>query len=269
VTIHNQYGHFTSLMGEYGLKGWWYYFPVAFALKTSLPFLFAALAGVAFGVWRLARRREWRLLWVLAPLGLYAALSMSSHINIGIRHFLPAYPFLFVLAGALLDSLLRLRRRRAPAVAAVALVLAWGAFEALRAFPDYVPYMNQLASARPHWWYLGDSNVEWGDDNRALAEYLRARGETEVRGAVLGAWGVLWHYRVAYADLSPKPGRVVPDTRYVAIGASYLNGSTVSFSDEDVGTHVTDEMRVNYFDEYRRRTPEAVFGGSIYLYRVK
>jgi hypothetical protein len=55
--------------------------------------------------------------------------------------------------------------------------------------PDYVPYMNQLASERPPWEYLSDSNVEWGDDIRALAAYLRARGEKDVRAALSGGWG--------------------------------------------------------------------------------
>jgi hypothetical protein len=29
-----------------------------------------------------------------------------------------------------------------------------------------------VAWRRPHWYYLTDSNVEWGDDARALALYL-------------------------------------------------------------------------------------------------
>jgi hypothetical protein len=33
------------------------------------------------------------------------------------------------------------------------------------------------------------------------------------------------------------------------------------------GVPLTDEQRVNYFEEYRRRTPEKIFGGSIYLFR--
>ena len=49
---------------------------------------------------------------------------MKSHINIGIRHFLPAFPFLFILGGAFLDWLLR--RRRAAQVALMVVVLLTG-----------------------------------------------------------------------------------------------------------------------------------------------
>ena len=209
------------------------------------------------------------MLWLLIPISIYCVLSMTSHINIGVRHFLPVYPFLFSAAGALLDRVLSLRYPRHLAIALVVVSFGWMAAEALRTYPDYIPYMNQLASAHPHWWYLSDSNVEWGDDARALAEYLHAHGENEVRGAVSGGWGSLGLYDIHYYEIFPKPGRVIPETRYVAIGASFLNGSTVAVPADQDGKLVSDEQRVNYLAAYRGRTPEAVFGNSIYLYRVK
>ena len=127
--------------------------------------------------------------------------------------------------------------------------------------------MNQLAGARPHWWYLSDSNVEWGDDVRALALYLRERGEKRVGGAMLG-WQLLELYGVEQTAIFVPPGAGREETRYVALGASLLNGSTVPDGFDD-GTRLTEEERVNYFDEFRRREPERIFGGSIYLYRMK
>jgi hypothetical protein len=154
-------------------------------------------------------------------------------------------------------------------VTLVVLTFGWMSVEMLRAYPDYIPYMNQLASGHPHWWYLADSNVEWGDDTRALAEYLHARGETDLRGAVSGGWGTLQLYGIRYHEIFPKPGRVTPETRYVAIGAGFLNGSTNVVPADEQGKLISEEQRVNYLAEYRTRTPEATFGNSIYLYRVK
>ena len=194
---------------------------------------------------------------------------MMSPINIGVRYYIPAYTFLFVAGGALLDALLRRGGGRGRLVgAAVAVVLVgWMAFEALRAYPDYMAYMNQLASRRERWWYLSDSNVEWGDDVKELAAYLRARGETRARAAVLGGFLTLNFHGVEQVDLlAPPAGELQPRTRYTAIGASFLNGSTVPVR-EAGGVPLSEEQRVNYFDEYRRRAPEKIFGGSIYLYR--
>jgi hypothetical protein len=268
VMLHNRDGHPTSLLGHYNQTGWWYYFPAAFALKTSLPFLLLALAALG---WALAAlwRRDWRFLWLLGPLAIYVALSMSSRINIGIRHFLPAYPFLFMAGGVLLDRLLRVRYAQHLLITLVVLMFGWMGVEMLRAYPDYLPYMNQLASAHSRWWYLSDSNVEWGDDARALADYLHARGETDVRGALSGGWATLELYGIHYHEIFPKPGRLVPETRYVAIGASFLNGSTIAVLADEQGKLLSDEQRVNYLASYRTMTPEATFGHSIFLYRVR
>jgi hypothetical protein len=263
---HNGEGHPAGLLGMYSGTGWWYYFPVAFALKTTLPFLLLSVAALAWVARSYLRTRESRFLFMLVPFALYTAFVLFSRIDIGVRYYLPAYPFLFIMGGALLDRLLASQSaRRAGAVAAVAL-LAWMCVEAVRAFPDQMTYMNQLARARPHWWYLSDSNVEWGDDARELSLYLRAHGETRVRAAFLGGLRTMRHYGVEYVDLmSPDDGRV-PATRYSAVGASFLNGSTVPQRPLH-GHWPMDEERVNLFDAYRRRTPEAVFGGSIYLFR--
>ena len=269
VMLHNRDGHSASLLGQYNFQGWWYYFPVAFALKTSLPFLIITLGALAWILWRLLRKKDGRILWLVIPIGIYALLSMTSHINIGIRHFLPVYPFLFGAGGALLDRLCRVQYPRHLAMALVVVALGWMSAEALRAYPDYIPYMNQLASAHPHWWYLSDSNVEWGDDASALADYLHARGETDVRGALSGGWGTLQLYGIGYHEIFPKPGRVIPETRYVAIGASFLNGSVIAVSADENGHQISEAERINYLAAYRTLEPEAVFGNSIYLYRVK
>ena len=265
---HAALGHPAGLLGEYGRHGWWYYFPVAFALKTPLPILLLTLAGLAWGVLRLGRAREGRVLVLLVPTALFTLLLMLSPINIGVRYYLPAYPFLFILAGAMLEDVLRrgARGRALPAALAAA-SFCWVGVEAARAHPDHMSYMNQLASGAPRWWFLSDSNVEWGDDVRGLALYLRGRGEGRVGAAVLG-WQLLELYGIEQASVFVPPGEAPEETRYVAIGASLLNGATVP-PGFDGGPELTEYERVNYFDEYRRRTPEKVFGGSIYLYRVR
>ena len=77
---------------------------------------------------------------------------------------------------------------------------------------------------------------------------------------------MLHHYGVGYDDALAPHDEGSPRPRYTAIGASFLNGSTVPGYDRD-GHAVTEEERVNTFKEYRRRTPEKVFGGWIYLFR--
>jgi hypothetical protein len=261
---HLHDGHAAGLLGDYRQHGWWYYFPVAFALKVPIPFLLWSLAATAAAA-AAAAWRERPLLWVLLPLVTFAALLPFSSINIGVRYALPAFPLLFILCGWLAiriwESPSRLRLLRPLVIAAA----AWMAVEAVRVFPNHMSYMNQITAfgERPAWWYLSDSNVEWGDDQRDLARYLNDRGEHAVKGAFLGGFIVLHHYGVDYVDLLPGPAVY---TKYVAIGASFLNGSTVPTMPRPDGSPTSEAERVNMFDAYRRRTPEAVIGG-IYLFR--
>jgi 4-amino-4-deoxy-L-arabinose transferase-like glycosyltransferase len=284
---HAQAGHQAGLLGMYSTTGWWYYFPVAFALKTPLPTLLLSLGGLAWGASKLFAHKDRRFLYLLVPFGLYTLFVMASPINIGVRYYLPAYPFLLAGAGALLARLLSAWQRqgagRVGALAA-ALLVGWAAAEAARVYPDHMSYMNQLAAGRPHWWYLSDSNVEWGDDARALAVYLRRRGERRVTGAFFTGWVTLRFYGVEYVDALAEDAagqgdvargdgaavnesaRAQPPPRYTAIGASFLNGSTVPRC-ADARQPCTTEERFNRFAAYRDRRPEKVFGNSIYLFR--
>lgn len=264
---HNNEGHPAALLGRYSRTGWWYYFPVAFALKTTLPFLLLSVGSLTWAVYEWIKRRDARFLWLLGPFALYTTFVMFSKIDIGVRYYLPAFPFLFILGGALLDRLLKSRSSRRLVIVVAVATLCWIAFEAVRAYPNHMSYMNQLTSARPRWWYLSDSNVEWGDDARELALYLHARGETRVRSAFLGDFLTLHHYGIERVNMMSPDAQNLEPTRYAAIGASFLNGSTVP----ETLSHIhwsNDAERVNFFDAYRHRTPEALIGNSIYLYRI-
>ncbi len=264
---HNAEGHPAGFLGMYGRMGWWYYFPVAFALKTTIPFLLLSLASLAWATYEWIKRRDARWLWLLVPWLVYTIYVLESRIDIGVRYYLPAYPFLFMLGGALIARLLKSRKLlRAGLVASIAL-MSWMVVEAARAYPNHVSYMNQLASAHPHWWYLSDSNVEWGDDTAAVAAYLRERGETKVRSCFLGDFIMLHHYGVDPIQVARYDDVQIEKTRYIAIGASFLNGSTVPELLRLKGHWATETERANFFDAYRHRIPEAVFGGSVYLFR--
>ncbi len=264
---HSSEGHPAGLLGMYSQRGWWYYFPVAFALKTTIPFLLVALASLAWATYRVVYKHERQFLYLLIPFAVYTLFVMMSPIDIGVRYYLPAYGFLFILGGCLFDSLLR-KGGSAKAGLAFALVvlmsLSWMLVESVKAYPNYMSYMNEFASARPHWWYLSDSNVEWGDDVKLLAEYLKARGETRTRALLLGGYVTLGFYGVEYLDANSSSAQ---PTRYLALGASFLNGSTVPGHDID-GKPATETQRVNTFAEFRNRAPEAIIGDSIYLYRL-
>ncbi|MCI0396931.1 MAG: phospholipid carrier-dependent glycosyltransferase [Chloroflexi bacterium] len=98
---HQAGGHGAFLLGEVSREGWWYYFPVVFALKTPLP----ALALLSLGLFLFARRRPWAWssAWPLLLAGGMAATSLGSRVNIGYRYLLPALPLLYLFLALLTD----------------------------------------------------------------------------------------------------------------------------------------------------------------------
>src|SRR5262249_26306570 len=85
VLNHNAGGHASYLLGQTSNFGWWYYFPVALAVKTPLAFLALLVLGLTLR-WQ-KRRPLAYLLPVAFALGVLLP-SMAGNINIGVRHVL-------------------------------------------------------------------------------------------------------------------------------------------------------------------------------------
>ncbi len=161
VRQHSRWGHHSSyLFGEVRTRGWWYYFPVILFFKTPLPLLMLFLIGVK------GDRRAWP--FALAAL-LMLLLSMTSSINIGVRHVLPIYPLMVIAAAHGVAWLWRHGRGERLAAAAL---LAWYFGATAFAHPDYLAYFNEAAGKHPER-IAADSNLDWGQDLLRLAGAVR------------------------------------------------------------------------------------------------
>jgi hypothetical protein len=183
---HNTVGHQSYLLGMRSTEGWWYYFPVAFAVKTpAATLVLLALAGLLLlGRIGRVRIRSTCFPWFAAfvPAAVFGAFSMGSHLDIGIRHLLPAWPFLFILAAAAVTRA-RFRFR----TAALALLTAGLAAESISICPHYTAFFNIFAGGPANGpTILADSNIDWGQDAKNLAAWLQAHAVTQV---CLDYWG--------------------------------------------------------------------------------
>jgi hypothetical protein len=175
VQFAKQRGAF--LNGDYSIHGWVSFFPYAFLVKTTLPFILL-LAVAAVAGWRRWRRDgahsalgRLRPLTPLAALfGVYWVTSLASNLNIGHRHILPTYPALFIAVGALGPWL---ARSRPLAAALVGSLVLWHAAESWRIRPHYLAYFNLLAGGPENGWrHLVDSSLDWGQDLPGLRAWL-------------------------------------------------------------------------------------------------
>jgi len=153
--------------------GHWFYFPVAFLIKSTIPFLLLVAAAIVLILTgRLKRHRE--LFFLVIPCIVYLAVAMHSDLNIGIRHLLPVYAFLYVLLGGAAATLVHLNRRSSYALA---LLFLWQTVSSLQVAPAWMAYGNEAwgGPASVHK-YLGDANDDWGQQLKSAKQYLDRRG---------------------------------------------------------------------------------------------
>ena len=175
VMAHNAEGHPTYLLGQRSASGFWYFYPVVLAVKTPLAMLI--LLGVA--LWLTFRdparlRRDWP---ALAFAGGILLVAVFSRIQIGVRHILPVYFALCLLAATTVPDLLERARARPWLRWLAVLLMAWFAVSSLSSHPDYLAYTNVLVGSSPEK-VLADSDLDWGQDTKRLAQRLRQPGLT-------------------------------------------------------------------------------------------
>ncbi len=159
------------LLGEVSrTTGWRYYFLVSFLVKTPIPLLIFILLGFIFiKRYGAGLTAEFML---LCPVVVFMLLASVNTLNIGNRHILPVYPFLIVFAAKVARVFDEQRQRLW--AAAYALLLAWYIAGTLFLYPHFLAYFNEIAGG-PNGGYewLADSNIDWGQDLKGLAEYRR------------------------------------------------------------------------------------------------
>jgi hypothetical protein len=178
---HDKSGHGSFLLGQYRRTGWWYYFPVALALKTPVAFLI--LLGL--GIFICIRHRD-RLVY-LFPLAFSVGIlspAMFGRIDIGIRHIEPIYIGLSIIAALGLIQLLQWGHSGINSALTAGVLVVWMVLSVAIHHPDYLAYFNELAGKHPEN-ILVDSNYDWGQDLKFLAKRLHQLGATEVSLASL------------------------------------------------------------------------------------
>lgn len=198
----NRAGFSSYALRRWSLEGWWWYFPLALGLKTTLATLIVAVAGFFF-----ARRSGFFFESMAAALAILG-LSMTTHVNIGIRYILPIYVPLSVAAGIAALAMIRHRQKYVRGVAM--LLLVWHTIAGVVAHPDYFPYFNEIAGSDPSR-YLIDSNLDWGQDVLRLRNEVRrlkieSLGTSLFGPADLDRLGFPPHYKVD--SLTPTKGWV-------------------------------------------------------------
>jgi len=255
---HQREGHTAFLLGQFSDAGWWYYFPVAMLVKTPVPTLILMVVSIV--LWRGGKPLGLRgAFYLVVPVMLVLAAATMARINIGIRHVLLVYPFLYVAAARV--ATVRIGRSWLVPWLTGGLA-ALGAVSSLRTAPYDLSYFNELAGGPTGGLYwLSDSNLEWGQGLRALRAYMQRERIPMVILAYWGCpppedYGIRYQYAPGCVSPWPRPRDVLPagtGRELLAVSGMILQGY---FENKEV---------------YRwllARKPAAIVAGVIYVYDV-
>ncbi|MDP3763035.1 MAG: glycosyltransferase family 39 protein [bacterium] len=167
-------GNTTYYLGEVSAAGWRSYFPVAYLLKETLAFHILTLLALVLACFNLKKAEKTKdafFNWLknnftvaasLIFIAVYWAWSVKSPLNIGVRHVLPTFPFIYFLVSRVLAR----RLYRSP----VSLLCLWIFAGMAAAFPFYLSYYNELVGTSQGYRYIVDSNYDWGQDLKRLGK---------------------------------------------------------------------------------------------------
>lgn len=226
-------GNTQYFMGEVSAGGFASYFPALYLLKEPLAFHILTLIAVWFAAIKTLRSRlslfpprlslERLRDWVadhftefasLVFITFYWGISIQSPLNIGIRHVLPTFPFIYLLVALQLNDWLvshdtvnpstwlgwlrniyEIYLRSIPRYLAVAGLLFWLAASAIASYPNFMTYYNELAGGERNGFNIAvDSNYDWGQDLKRLAEYAEKNSIEKIAVDYFGGGSVKYYF---------------------------------------------------------------------------
>jgi hypothetical protein len=211
-------GNTIYFLGHVAQSGGWTYFPVLFLLKEPIPTLIIVLLALVLAAWWTIKRtlkpggvgvKDRIITYLSLNFGefslasfivLYWGYSMHSPLNIGIRHLMPTFPLIFILAAVVWQKwIMRLHFgamgssfmdsaaavARSFAVAAIkyiflVLLLAWLLLETLFVAPYFLSYFNEFGGGVwGGYHFVTDSNYDWGQDMLRLQSWVNANPQVD------------------------------------------------------------------------------------------
>ncbi len=239
-------------LGRVRRGGFWYFYWLDLGLKTPLPFLILAFAGIFLS---LRSHSRWQN---LAPtLSATAILLVSTIVKVdfGIRHILFIYPLLTVAASGAVLFLWEARKHRSMLIPSLlAALMIFQLVSSASAHPDYIAYFNLLGGKHPEERLLFGCDLDCGQDVGKLAEVAQAHGISHL---TLQLWTSADLHRSHLPPFDTLEA-YKPATGWIAISVLYLRS----------GHGIFDATATDSYAWLNRYQPVAYIGKTIRLYNI-
>lgn len=240
------------ILGHFFSGGVWYYFIIAFLVKEPLSLIILLFSGIFYWIFR-KRKLEFHDWVLIIPVSVYLLASLASKLNIGIRHLLPIYPFIFIFIGYFVSELYEKYKNASKQKFLIfnfiiLILFVWYLFANISIYPYYMTYFNELAGGPKNGVkLLSDSNIDWGQDMKRLANWLKEQNITEPIKMEYFWSGYLQpkYYGINFTTLEQNSPL---QKGWIAVGASALQG-----------------QEFYWLNNYQ---PIQIIGNSIYVYKI-
>ncbi|TSC77439.1 MAG: hypothetical protein G01um101433_594, partial [Parcubacteria group bacterium Gr01-1014_33] len=203
-----QGGNTAYFLGEISNQGSRAYFPLLYILKEPLALHIMTVIALIFGVRKISRSAESSSVsrfsrfrtWIrnhfsefsfLFFIAFYWLFSIKSPLNIGVRHVLPTFPFIYILVsrqiaewlkgqesenpaswGEWFKTIFRIYIKAIPKKLLVAILFVWILVADIAVFPHFLSYYNILVGGTKNGYEIAvDSNYDWGQDLKRLRDF--------------------------------------------------------------------------------------------------
>ncbi len=249
-------GGLSYLFGNYSKSGWWYYYILAFLIKTPVATIILFIISITF--WIIAKFKDWKenLVLIIPPIVLFIIL-LGSKINIGLRYALPIYPFIFLAIGFLVQPSI-IKHLWIKIILAVCCV--WYFISFIIITPYQLTYFNELIGGPKNGYkYLVDSNIDWGQDLKRLKKYMDENNIDRINLAYFGNtdpdyYGINYTKMQYPFNQDEVHGYVAISVQHLAVPLGYVN----KLEDDMTG-----------FAWLKNIEPVDRLGNSLYVYYVE
>ncbi len=234
-------GHGHYFFGKTEKRGNWAFFPAALAVKTPVLILLLDILGICACLSEYLKCGSSRCFEPIVIALAMLLCVLPFPVNIGVRHVLPIYPFLAVIAAKGFMCLLHYKWFHVRYCISLS-IICYLVLDSLMVHPHYISYFNEIGRlySKP---ILIDSDLDWG---QGIIELKRACEKHNIRALRLFYFGTAEVERHGL-PLSQETN-LEPDWVAISLMRLYLDPN---------------------LREYTNRQPDAkIEGGSIVLYKV-
>ena len=232
------------LNGKFSKNGWFSYYVFAFFYKTPLIYIFLLITSkIIF----LKYKSPIGFIFITIPPFLFFIAMSLLRINIGLRYILPCYPFMFIFFGIIWKNLKPLPLKKLISIISIMYIILINIY----IFPHYLAFFNVLSGGPKNGYkHLIDSNIDWGQDLKSLADYLKKNNIKKINLSYFGT-APPEYYGIKYNLLDPyKKQKGV-----CAISVTFYQGGYL--------------MHKNMYNWLKKEKPISNIGYSILIFKVK